>query len=242
MQEKRWGEFTTCLVLNVILLRLWKHQPHRFRHLPNHAMRWPQHKRPRQQRGKGTAQPRLDLSSSLQRAVATAADQPGVHTSIHTSTLKSFPMPSTPYSLRTLLAAGLLSLATLGPAVAADDEVTMFKDPNCGCCGKWAEHMRANGFSVKEIASREMDAVKRQAGVPQALGSCHTAKVGGYVVEGHVPAADVKRMLAQKPAVTGLSAPGMPQGSPGMEGPYPADRYDVVSFDAEGRSAVFASH
>ena len=135
-----------------------------------------------------------------------------------------------------------LALGTALPALASGEEVTMFKDPNCGCCGKWADHMRANGFQVKEIATREMGAVKRQAGVPQALGSCHTARVGGYIVEGHVPAADVKRLLADKPAVVGVSAPGMPMGSPGMEGPYPADRYDVVSFDRDGKTAVFASH
>ena len=143
---------------------------------------------------------------------------------------------------RRLLASALLALAGIAPAFAAGTEVTMYKDPNCGCCGKWAEHMRAHGFSVKEIATPQMGEVKRAAGVPQALGSCHTAKVGGYVIEGHVPAADVRRMLTEKPAIAGLSAPGMPQGSPGMEGPYPADRYDVVSFDAEGKSAVFASH
>lgn len=135
-----------------------------------------------------------------------------------------------------------LAVSTALSALAAGEEVTMFKDPNCGCCGKWADHMRANGFQVKEIATREMGAVKRQAGVPQALGSCHTARVGGYIVEGHVPAADVKRMLAEKPAIAGLSAPGMPMGSPGMEGPYPADRYDVVSFDKAGNTTVFASH
>ena len=133
-----------------------------------------------------------------------------------------------------------LGLAT--PAFASPDEVVMYKDPNCGCCGKWAEHMRSAGFPVKEVASPRMDLVKQEAGVPEALGSCHTAKVAGYVVEGHVPAADVRRMLAEKPAIRGLSAPGMPLGSPGMEGPYPAERYDVVSFDAQGRSAVFSKH
>ncbi len=143
---------------------------------------------------------------------------------------------------RSLLAAALFALAGIAPAFAAGDEVTMYKDPNCGCCGKWAEHMRANGFSVKEIATPKMGEVKRAAGVPQALGSCHTAKVGGYVVEGHVPAADVRRMLTEKPAIAGLSAPGMPQGSPGMEGPFPADRYDVVSVTADGKTRVFASH
>ena len=148
-------------------------------------------------------------------------------------------------SLRSLVAGALLGLATLGgvpTAVAADDEVVMYKDPNCGCCGKWAEHMREHGFKVKEVATAEMGQVKGEAGVPQALGSCHTARVGGYVVEGHVPATDVRRMLTEKPAIAGISAPGMPMGSPGMEGPYPADRYDVVSFDAQGRTAVFASH
>ena len=155
------------------------------------------------------------------------------------------PTQSKRQSLRTLVASALLGLATLGgvpTAVADDDEVVMYKDPNCGCCGKWAEHMREHGFKVREVATTEMGQVKGEAGVPQALGSCHTAKVGGYVVEGHVPAADVRRMLTDKPAIAGISAPGMPMGSPGMEGPYPADRYDVVSFDAQGRTAVFASH
>lgn len=143
---------------------------------------------------------------------------------------------------RLLFAAVLAGAAAFGPAFATGEDVTMYKDPNCGCCAKWAEHMRANGFKVKEIPSSRMDEIKRGAGVPQALGSCHTARVGGYVVEGHVPAADVKRLLAEKPRVVGISAPGMPMGSPGMEGPYPADRYQVVSFDRDGNSAVFASH
>ena len=132
--------------------------------------------------------------------------------------------------------------AGLGQALAAEPEVTMYKDPGCGCCGKWAEHMRANGIVVKEVPSREMSAVKRQLGVPERLASCHTARIGRYVIEGHVPAADVKRLLAEGAELTGLSAPGMPAGSPGMEGPYPDDRYEVVSFDREGRTAVFARH
>lgn len=143
---------------------------------------------------------------------------------------------------RVLLAAALAGAAGIGPVLAAGDDVTMYKDPNCGCCGKWADHMRANGFAVKEIATQNMGAVKQSAGVPQALGSCHTARVGAYIVEGHVPAADVRRMLADKPPIVGISAPGMPQGSPGMEGPYPADRYDVVSFDRDGTTRVFSSH
>ena len=148
-----------------------------------------------------------------------------------------------------MLARKSLALATLcasillaAPALSAADEVVVYKDPNCGCCGKWAEHMRENGFTVREVATREMDLVKNEAGVPRALGSCHTAQVGGYVVEGHVPAADVRRLLDEKPALVGLSAPGMPLGSPGMEGPYPAERYDVIGFDAQGGTTVFARH
>lgn len=152
-------------------------------------------------------------------------------------------MNEAPISARRLLLAALLgSSLAFGPAFAAGEDVIMYKDPNCGCCGKWAEHMRAHGFKVKEIASTQMGEIKREAGVPQALGSCHTARVGAYIVEGHVPAADVKRMLADKPKITGIAAPGMPQGSPGMEGPFPADRYQVMSFDREGNSTVFASH
>lgn len=142
------------------------------------------------------------------------------------------------------LAAVAAFAAALGaaPLVLAGEQVTMYKDPNCGCCSKWAEHMRANGFTVKEVPTPYMDAVKRDAGVPPQLASCHTAKVGGYVIEGHVPAADVKRLLADKPKLAGLAAPGMPMGSPGMEGPYPAQKFDVVSFDAEGRAVVYAHH
>ena len=140
------------------------------------------------------------------------------------------------------VAALALAAAFAAPAFSAGDEVVMYKDPNCGCCTKWAEHMRAAGFKVKEIKSPQMSTVKREAGVPQAMASCHTAKVGGYVVEGHVPAADVKRLLAEKPKVVGIAAPGMPMGSPGMEGAYPADRYEVVSFAADGTTRVFANH
>jgi hypothetical protein len=137
---------------------------------------------------------------------------------------------------------GLVAALGAGSALATDDEIAMFKDPNCGCCTKWADHMRENGFTVQEISSRDMARVKGDAGVPRTLGSCHTAKVGNYIVEGHVPAADVRRLLAEQPPVVGISAPGMPLGSPGMEGPYESQRYDVVSFDADGNVAVFASH
>lgn len=136
----------------------------------------------------------------------------------------------------------LVAACGVGVAAAAEAEVVMYKDPNCGCCSKWADHMREHGYMVREMPSREMGLIKSEAGVPRELASCHTAKVGRYIVEGHVPAADVKRLLAEQPDVAGLAAPGMPMGSPGMEGPYPADRYDVISYDAAGKTQVFASH
>lgn len=146
-------------------------------------------------------------------------------------------------TLRTALCGLALAVVAAGaPVLAADDEVVMYKDPNCGCCGKWAEHMRSHGFKVREIATRDMGTVKREAGLPAELGSCHTAKVGGYIVEGHVPAADVRRMLDERPKIVGISTPGMPMGSPGMEGPYPPDRYEVVSFDRKGGVEVFSRH
>jgi hypothetical protein len=101
--------------------------------------------------------------------------------------------------------------------------------------------MREAGFAVNAINTNDVDAIKRQHGVTRDLGSCHTALVGGYVLEGHVPARDVKRLLAERPSVTGLAVPGMPMGSPGMEGMY-SDKYDVVAFDGAGGRRVFASY
>ncbi len=138
-----------------------------------------------------------------------------------------------------LLVTALLVLATAGASAEPLPEVVMHKDPNCGCCGQWAEHLQANGFRVKTVPERDMDSVKRRFAVPQRLTSCHTAKVGGYVIEGHVPASAIKRLLREKPAVAGLAVPGMPLGSPGMEVPGKKDPYDVMSFDKAGRSAVF---
>ncbi len=138
----------------------------------------------------------------------------------------------------------LIATALLGASVAWAElpSVTLYKDPNCGCCSKWAERMRDAGFHVKEVHSQQMAQVKQQLGVPEALGSCHTALVGGYLVEGHVPVADVKRLLESGTDVAGVAVPGMPAGSPGMEGPYPAEHYDVLSFERSGKAAVFARH
>ena len=121
--------------------------------------------------------------------------------------------------------------------------ITVYKDPSCGCCKKWVEHLRANGF-VPEVHDRsDMDALKDSLGVPAALRSCHTGVVGKYVIEGHVPAADVKQLLATMPAKTvGIAAPGMPAGSPGMEMGDRVDRYDVIAFAPGGATRVFARH
>ena len=135
-----------------------------------------------------------------------------------------------------------LLLASMAVGAEPLPEVVMHKDPNCGCCGQWAEHLQANGFRVKTVKEDDMQSIKRRFSVPQRLTSCHTAKVGGYVIEGHVPASAIKRLLREKPAVAGLAVPGMPLGSPGMEMPGKKDPYDVVAFDKAGKAAVYESH
>jgi|AntRauTorcE11897_2_1112592.scaffolds.fasta_scaffold53661_2 hypothetical protein len=117
--------------------------------------------------------------------------------------------------------------------------MTVYHDPNCGCCGKWVEHMQANGFSVEKIPTRDMNAVKLELGVPRNLPSCHTAVVGDSVIEGHVPAQDVRRLLAEQPEASGLSVPGMPMGSPGMEVGGRRMAYDVIRFGDDGNTSVF---
>lgn len=115
-------------------------------------------------------------------------------------------------------------------------EVVINKDPNCGCCQKWADHLVHAGFPVKIVTMSNLSAVKRRLGVPDDLASCHTAEMAGYVLEGHVPVTAVLRLLAEKPDAIGLAVPGMPIGSPGMEGGAPED-YEVVLFNAEGRQS-----
>ena len=123
------------------------------------------------------------------------------------------------------------------PEVGAE-EVVVYKSPTCGCCNGWVDHMRDAGFAVRTEDVIDMNAVKRREGVPVDLSSCHTALVGGYVVEGHVPAHVIRSFLDRAPDVAGLAVPGMPIGSPGMEGPNPV-AYDVLAFDADGRRGVF---
>ena len=138
----------------------------------------------------------------------------------------------------------LLPLAFL-IAGCADDlpTVTMYRSPTCGCCTAWADHMRAAGFEVETHDVPDVTPIKERYGVPAGGRSCHTALVGDYVIEGHVPASDVVRLLRQQPPnATGLAVPGMPVGSPGMEMPgRPADRYDVLVFSGDS-VAVYARH
>ena len=122
--------------------------------------------------------------------------------------------------------------------------VEVWKDPSCGCCHDWIEHMQANGFSFT-IHDTGNNAVRAQLGLPQKLGSCHTALVGGYLIEGHVPASDVRALLKQKPKALGLAVPGMPVGSPGMDGEVYGNRrdpYDVLLVARDGSTRVFSSH
>jgi len=128
------------------------------------------------------------------------------------------------------------------PAIQSLPVVEMTKRANCGCCTAWAEHLRAEGFEVRITESDELWNVKRRAGIPKSLDACHTAKVGGYIVEGHVPASDIKRLLSERPDVKGIAVPGMPIGSPGMEAGDRTEPYNVLSFDANGRTEVFQSY
>lgn len=127
---------------------------------------------------------------------------------------------------------------------AALPAMTVYKSASCGCCHLWVEHARANGFTVRTIDTEDLAKVKTELGVPGTLQSCHTVVVANYLVEGHVPADDVKRMLKEKPAIRGIAVPGMPIGSPGMEqGPVSGyQRYEVVAFTTTGQRSTFARH
>lgn len=151
--------------------------------------------------------------------------------------------------IRSLLIVGALIGGSV--AVAAQRprpkpvSVEVFKSPTCGCCSKWVDHMRAAGFSVmvRDLNERDLKDIKDKAGVPSELRSCHTARIGRYTVEGHVPAADVRTLLKDQPKVSGIAVGGMPAGSPGMEIPSGrVQRYEVRTFDAKGAGRVFATH
>ena len=137
----------------------------------------------------------------------------------------------------------LLPLVSRAEARHAPGKITVYKDPSCGCCTKWVEHLRSAGLQPDVHDRSDMDTLKDSLGVPAALRSCHTAVAGRYVIEGHVPAADVKRLLVSTPkGIIGVAVPDMPAGAPGMEVPGRADRYDVIAFAADGTTKLFAHH
>ena len=124
-------------------------------------------------------------------------------------------------------------------APSATRVIKVYKDPNCGCCREWIKHLQQNGFTVEVVDMPDLSAVKTKYGVSSELQACHTGVIGDYVIEGHVPADLIVKMLQEKPAIAGLAVPGMPAGSPGMEGAS-KERYDVLTFDRAGRTSVYA--
>ena len=144
---------------------------------------------------------------------------------------------------RRALLAGLPLLFVAARAGAqAAPVIHVVKTPTCGCCGDWVTHLRQAGFRVTISHVADLTPTARRLGVPDVLRSCHTASVGGYAIEGHVPAADIRRLLRERPAAAGIAVPGMPMGSPGMEHGSHRERYNTILFTRAGRRSVFARH
>jgi len=144
----------------------------------------------------------------------------------------------------TLLATFMLAASALHAQVkpgAADRHLRVYKSPTCGCCASWIKYMQANGFTATATNMADVTPIKVEHRVPSRLTSCHTTLVGGYVIEGHVPVEDIRRLLKEKPAIVGLAAPGMPARSPGMDVPN-SPPYEVLAFDKTGKTWVFATH
>lgn len=147
------------------------------------------------------------------------------------------------FLFRGALLTALVSIA--GPTLAQRPAPTVqvYKSPTCGCCANWVKHLQQHGFRTQVTEIDDVAPIKAQHRIPARVQSCHTAVVDGYVIEGHVPATDVQRLLKERPAVAGLAVPGMPIGSPGMEVPnVKPQAYDVVAFDKQGQLKVYASH
>ena len=142
---------------------------------------------------------------------------------------------------RTTTSTPTSSATGMAASIAKKPTITVYKDPNCGCCKNWIAYLEKHGYPVDVKDSPNMTEIKRSLGVPEALTACHTAVVNGYLIEGHVSAEDIDRLLAQKPTVAGLAVPGMPMGSPGMGEPT-GRHYQVLSFDKVGKTKVFATH
>lgn len=136
------------------------------------------------------------------------------------------------------------ALAAAAPAALARSSppvVEVWRSPTCGCCGAWVKHLQQNGFATRVHMVEDTAPVRRRLGIPESLGSCHTAKVGEYAIEGHVPASDIRRLLAEKPRARGLTAPGMPAGSPGMDVP-DSPPYEVLLVGEDGQATLYARH
>lgn len=142
------------------------------------------------------------------------------------------------------LALGLAATLTTGQAAWAEDDlnIKVYKSPTCGCCGDWIDHLEENGFEVDVTDTNDMNTIKQDAGLTPQLASCHTAFIDDYVIEGHVPATDIRRLVEKKPMAHGLSVPGMPAGSPGMEMGDRKDNYQVLLFNKAGQTRVFADY
>ncbi|MDJ0688190.1 MAG: DUF411 domain-containing protein [Xenococcaceae cyanobacterium MO_188.B32] len=128
------------------------------------------------------------------------------------------------------------------PAYSGITEMTVYRSPSCGCCGVWVEHAQKHGFKIKDIKTEEMEALKQKYNIPTELASCHTAIIDGYVMEGHIPADDIKRFLQEKPQIVGLAVPGMPIGTPGMEARDIKQPFQVLAFNNEGQVEVFREY
>lgn len=144
-------------------------------------------------------------------------------------------------TMKTLTYITLAFLLFFNPVNATAQTVTVYKSPTCGCCNGWIDYLRDEGFSVEAIDLQNLDSIKQQHGVTPELQSCHTALVDGYVVEGHVPVNDIRRLLKEKPDIKGLTAPGMPAMSPGMASLVPKN-YDVLSFDDDGEIKIYSRY
>ncbi|MFZ1539661.1 MAG: DUF411 domain-containing protein [Chromatiaceae bacterium] len=148
-----------------------------------------------------------------------------------------FTLKHSSLGLGLLLTSALLSTA----ALAEGPKVTVYKSPTCGCCTQWISHLRKDGFDVDPVDVKDLSIVKSMSGIKPEQASCHTAQVDGYVIEGHVPADDIRRLLAERPDARGLTVPGMPMGSPGMDSPNP-QHYQVLLIGKDGSTQVFAEH
>jgi hypothetical protein len=144
-----------------------------------------------------------------------------------------------------MLALGLIATVSFNSQLRADEglnDIHVYKSPTCGCCTDWVDHLKENGFKVEVTETNNLNPIKVDAGIPPSMASCHTGFVGDYVIEGHVPANDIRRLISEAPKAKGLAVPGMPVGSPGMEMGDRKDRYQVLMFNESGQTKVFSAH